>query len=159
MRSSWRMADRLADLQDQTFAAATPATASTYTPDRRLSADQLRSYLGRRSYAVLGTARLDGRPHAAMSMYVRRDTTFWLPTVAGSVRGRNLRAQPWLTLVVAEGDQDTHIVVIVEGPTEIVSPDVVPDDVRTAVSGDWVSSWIRLDAERVLSYADETAQS
>ena len=91
-------------------------------------------------------------------MYVRRDTTFWLPTVAGSVRGLNLLAQPWLTLVVAEGDQDAHIVVIVEGPTEIVSPDVVPDDVRTAVSGDWVSSWIRLDAERVLSYADETAQ-
>ena len=47
---------------------------------------------------------------------------------------------------------------IVEGPTEIVSPDVVPDDVRAAVSVDWVSSWIRLDAARVLSYADETAQ-
>ena len=29
---------------------------------------------------------------------------------------------------------------------------------RAAATGDWVSSWIRLTAERLLSYADENAQ-
>ena len=28
---------------------------------------------------------------------------------------------------------------------------------RAAVTGDWVSAWIRLTAERLLSYADENA--
>jgi hypothetical protein len=48
--------------------------------------------------------------------------------------------------------------VIVEGPTEVVAPPEVPADVRAAATGDWVSSWIRLTAERLLSYADENAQ-
>jgi hypothetical protein len=29
----------------------------------------------------------------------------------------------------------------------------VPPDVRAAFTGDWVATWIRLRAERVLSYA------
>ncbi len=39
----------------------------------------------------------------------------------------------------------------------IVAPSEVPADVRAAASGDWVSAWIRLTAERLLSYADESA--
>ena len=51
-----------------------------------------------------------------------------------------------------------HIAVIIEGPAEVVAPPQVPADLRAAVTGDWVSSWIRLTAERLLSYADESAQ-
>ena len=92
-----------------------------------------------------------------MSVYIRRGTTFWLPTMAGSVRERNLRGTPWLTMVIAEGDHPAHIAVIAEGPAQVVAPSEVPEDVWAAATGDWVSAWICLRAERLLSYADEGA--
>ena len=147
----------LGDLQDRTFARATAATAVSYPPERRLSAAQLASYLDRRAFAVIGSTRPDGRPHAAMSIFIRRGVTFWLPTMAGSVRERNLRRTPWLTMVIAESDHPVHIAVIAEGPAEVVAPEQVPAEVRAAVTADWVSSWIRVAAERLLSYADEGA--
>ena len=151
------MSELLGALQAETFARATTATASSYPPERRLTAAQLASYLDRRAFAVMGSTRADGRPHAAMSSYIRRDTTFWLPTVAGSVRERNLRATPWLTMVITEGDRGEHVVVILEGPAELIAPAEVPGDVRSAARGDWVNAWIRLKAERLLSYAAESA--
>ena len=151
------MSELLGALQAETFAGATTATASSYPPERRLTAAQLASYLDRRAFAVVGSTRADGRPHAAMSSYIRRDTTFWLPTVAGSVRERNLRATPWLTMVITEGDRGEHVVVILEGPAELIAPAEVPGDVRSAARGDWVNAWIRLKAERLLSYAAESA--
>ncbi len=151
------MSELLGRLQTQTFARATTATTSSYPPERRLTAAQLASYLDRRAFAVVGSTRADGRPHAAMSSYIRRDTTFWLPTVAGSVRERNLHATPWLTMVIAEGDRGEHVAVILEGPAEVIAPAEVPGDVRSAARGDWVNAWIRLQAERLLSYAAESA--
>ncbi len=151
------MTDVLAALQDQSFARATAATVSSYPPERRLNGRQLVEYLGRRAFAVIGSSRPDGRPHAAMSSYIRRGAAFWLPTVAGSVRGRNVRRQPWLTLTVTEGDRDMHIVVLIEGPADIVPISEVPADIRTAVTGDWIAAWIRIKAERLLSYASEGA--
>ncbi len=151
------MSELLGALQAETFARATTATASSYPQERRLTAAQLASYLDRRAFAVVGSTRADGRPHAAMSSYIRRDTTFWLPTVAGSVRERNLRATPWLTMVITEGDRGEHVVVILEGPAELIAPAEVPGDVRSAARGDWVNAWIRLKAERLLSYAAESA--
>jgi len=151
------MSELLGGLQDRTFARATAATAVSYPPERRLSAAQLASYLDRRAFAVVSSTRADGRPHTAMSIYIRRGTTFWLPTMAGSVRERNLRGTPWLTMVVAEGDHPEHIAVITEGPAEVVTTEQVPADVRAAASADWVSAWICLTAERLLSYADENA--
>ncbi|MBM7787363.1 pyridoxamine 5'-phosphate oxidase family protein [Tenggerimyces flavus] len=157
------MADPLVELQNRTFEHATAATNKSYPPERRLTAEQLTAYLGRREYAVVGTARPDGRPHASMSLYLRSGTTFWLPTVSGSIRVRNLGEQPWLTLVIAENDDDTHIAVITEGPATVVGRDDLPDEVRTLVDEafayvwKWVDVWIRLDAERVLSYAAEAA--
>ena len=148
------MSDVLGELQDRTFARATSATGISYPPERRLSGAQLAAFLGRHKFGVVGSTRADGRPHAALSIYIRRDLTFWLPTMAGSVRERNLRGTPWLTIVVAEGNHPDHIAVIIEGPTEVLAPSEVPGDVQAAVTEDWVSLWIRLTAERLLSYAD-----
>jgi len=158
------MTEVLAELQDRTFQHATAATASTYPPERRLTADQLTRYLSRREYAVVGTSRPDGRPHASMSMYIRSGTDFWLPAVAGSIRARNLAKNPWLTLVIAENDDETHVAVIAEGPADVVPLDDVSDDVRAAVDQHWpgvwkwVNVWIVLRTERLLSYAAEEAQ-
>jgi hypothetical protein len=77
--------------------------------------------------------------------------------VAGSVRERNVRREPWLTLTVTEGDRNMHAVVLIEGPAEIVPVSEVPADVRAAVTGDWIAAWIRVKAERMLSYASEGA--
>jgi hypothetical protein len=151
------MSEELAAVQERTFAAATRATASSYPPERRLSARQLADYLDRRAFAVVGSCRPDGRPHAAISSYVRRGGEFWLPTVRGSVRERNVRAQPWLTMTITEGDRDAHVVVLVEGAASLVAPADVPAEVRTAVAADWAATWIRLAAERLLSYASESA--
>ena len=151
------MSESVGTLQDRSFERATASTAISYPPARRLSGAQLAAYLDGREYAVVGSARPDGRPHAAMSVFIRRDTTFWLPTMAGSVRERNLRGTPWLTMVIAEGDDGAHIAVLIEGPAETLTPDNVPADVRAAYRGDWISAWIRLTAERLLSYADEGA--
>jgi general stress protein 26 len=152
------MDDTLADLQTQTFDGATATTARSYPPERRLTPDQLASYLDRREYAVVGTTRPDGRPHASMSTYFLRGTSFWLPTLARSVRARNLGTRPWLTLVIPENDDDTHITVIAEGPAEVVALDDVPDDVRTGFDREWIDCWIQLRTERVLSYGAESAE-
>jgi hypothetical protein len=147
------MSEELGVLQEQTFAAATGTTTGSFPPESRMSAAQLADYLDRRAFAVIGSTRPDGRPHAAMSSYVREGIDFWLPTVGGSVRERNVRAQPWLTMTITEGDRDAHIMVLAEGPAAVIDPALVPAAVRAAVTGDWVAIWIRLSARRLLSYA------
>lgn len=149
------MSDELAAVQEQTFATATKATTGSYLPERRLTAGQLAAYLDRRAFAVIGSCRPDGRPHAAISSYIRQGRQFWLPTVAGSVRERNIRARPWLTMTISEGDRDHHVVVLIEGPASVISPVGVPPEIRAAVPGDWAATWIRLTAERLLSYSSE----
>jgi hypothetical protein len=146
----------LGSLQDQSFARATAATVSAFPAERRLTGQQLADYLDRRSFAVIGSGRPDGRPHAAMSSYFRRGTIFWLPMVGGSVRERNLRHQPWLTMTVQEGDHVAHVVVIIEGVAALVPPAGVPQDVQAGL-GDWVEIWARLAPSRLLSYAYEGA--
>ena len=110
------MDDEVGAVQDRSFAGASAATARAYPPERRLTAAQLARYLDRRSYAVVSSARGDGRPHAAPSLFYRRGAEFWLPTVAGSVRERNVRAHPWLALTVTEGDDEAHVAVLIEAP-------------------------------------------
>jgi hypothetical protein len=154
------MSEELAAIQEQTFAGATRVTARAYPPERRLSANQLAGYLDRRAFAVIGSCRPDGRPHAAVCSYIRRGRDFWLPTVSGSVRERNVRTQPWLTMTItegAEGDRDGHVMVLVEGRASVITRGDVPTGVRAAVSGDWAAVWIRLTAERLLSYASDGA--
>lgn len=148
---------KIGELQDESFRRARPSTHTSYPPERRLTSEQLETYLDRRTYAVIGSARPDGRPHASMSAYVRRDTTFWLPTMTKTIRARNVGHQPWLTLVVPEAEDDQHITVIVEGPATVLSLDETPDDVLGSYGGDWVTAWIRLDAERVLSFGEVDA--
>jgi hypothetical protein len=148
--------DEVGALQDRSFARASAVTSTAYPPERRLTAAQLARYLDRRSYAVVSSARADGRPHAAPSLFYRRGTQFWLPTVAGSVRERNVRAHPWLALTVTEGDDDEHVAVLIEGPAEAVPPEEAPAGFR-ARPGDWARVWLLLRAERVFSYAEPGA--
>jgi Pyridoxamine 5'-phosphate oxidase len=145
----------LEEVQQQTFAQATEATRIAYPQGSRLNGPQLAAYLDRRSFAVVSSCRPDGRPHAVIASFARRGTRFWLPTVAGSTRERNVKGSPWLALVVSEGDRGRHIAVIVEGPAGVAAPGDVPPDVTAQLGGAWAAAWLRLDARRVLSYASE----
>ena len=149
----------LDELQDQTFSRATAITRDAYPPERRLGGERLTGYLDRRDYGVVSSTRPDGRPHAALTTYTRRGTTFWLPTVAGSIRETNVRNQPWLVLTVTEGDRSEHVVVIVEGTCTVVSDSHVPGDVLATAAEAWVSVWLRLDASRLISYAAAGARA
>ncbi|MDA8062703.1 MAG: pyridoxamine 5'-phosphate oxidase family protein [Actinomycetota bacterium] len=149
----------LDELQNQTFLRATAVTREAYPPERRMSGERLSRYLDRRAFGVVSSSRPDGRPHAALTSYVRRDTNFWMPMVAGTVRERNVRQEPWLVLVITEGDRSEHIVVIVEGPCTIVAKPDAPADVAATAPEPWVSMWLRLDATRLISYAAEGARA
>lgn len=152
------MSEELSDLQDRSFARVGVTTAGAYPRDERLTGPQLAAYLDRRSFAVVGSVRRDGRPHAVVTSYTRRGTTFWMPTVEGAVRERNVREHPWLSLTVTEGDRGAHVVVLIEGPAEAVPQDEVPENVRAA-AGDWARVWLRLTASRLLSYASKGLSS
>lgn len=145
------MSDELAAIQEQTFATATKATADSYPPERRPAGHELAAYLDRCAFAVIGSCH----PHAAISSYIRQGRQFWLSAVAGSVRERNAGTHPWLTMTITEGDRDHHVAVLVEGPAGVIAPVSVPAEVRAAVPCDWPAAWIRLTAERLLSYASK----
>jgi hypothetical protein len=147
------MSSALDALQERTYSSVTSTTASSYPPDMRLSGERLDAYLDRHAFGVIGTCRPDGRPHATVATYIRQDAVFWLPTMAGTARVRNLHAQPWLTLTVSEGDKGgDHMVVLIEGPARVVPAAEVPADLLTRAPQGWI--WVRLTPERLLSYAD-----
>jgi hypothetical protein len=152
------VADSLAAIQARTFAHATPATKGSYPPESRLTEHQLRDFLDRRAFAVVATSRPDGRPHTAISSFACAGTTFWLPTGSGTVRERNVSAQPWVSLVITEGDRGEHIVVIAEGEAEMVPAAQVPPEIRDAGNGHWATQWLCVPVTRLLSYASDGAR-
>ena len=150
------VAEALEALQAATFAASAPATTTSYPPERRLSGASLFAVLSGRRYAVVSTTRPDGRPHAAPGAFVLSGTSLWLPTVGGAVRLRNVRANPYAVLTVAEGVGPTHLAVLAEGPVTVSPSPPEADVVRQLGSvPDWADAWIVLSPARLLSYAAE----
>jgi nitroimidazol reductase NimA-like FMN-containing flavoprotein (pyridoxamine 5'-phosphate oxidase superfamily) len=95
-------ASALAELQRASYAGARGVKSSWPETDA-LDTDGIAELLGRRRYCVLATARPDGRAHAAPVAFVVAGGAFWFGTVKG-LRLRNLRASPWASLVVMEGE-------------------------------------------------------
>jgi nitroimidazol reductase NimA-like FMN-containing flavoprotein (pyridoxamine 5'-phosphate oxidase superfamily) len=149
----------LGAVQEATFAGASAATVSSYPPERRLSGAALEAVLRARRYATVASTRPDGRPHATPTSFVLAGDALWLPTVAGTVRARNVAAQPWLVLVLTEGEGDAHLAVIAEGAVTVVADADLPGDVAEAsverLEGrpEWAEEWLVLRPARLLSYA------
>ncbi|MEV0802703.1 pyridoxamine 5'-phosphate oxidase family protein [Kribbella sp. NPDC050281] len=149
----------LGQLQEESFDRAGLATRTAYPPERRMTGLQLAGYLERRSYALASSTRPDGRAHAAPTLYSIYAQAFWLPTVGGAVRLRNVQAHPWLALSVLEGDHDAHAAVLTEGPAEVLT--TVPDDVweltrrrNDGGSVEWATAWLRMTPQRLFSFAE-----
>ncbi|HEU5159409.1 MAG TPA: pyridoxamine 5'-phosphate oxidase family protein [Streptosporangiaceae bacterium] len=148
------MSHDLAQLQERSFAGGNAAVRSSLAAERRLTGEEIARFLDEHRFATVATTRPDGRPHAAMSSYLRSETTFWLPTMAGTARVRNVAARPWLCMVVAEGEDDEHVAVTLEGPAEVVSLEAAPAGLIDRMRDpSWVRCWLRLTPERLFSYA------
>jgi hypothetical protein len=145
----------LEEVQDATFAGASAATTGSFGPSRRLSGEQLVNVLTTRRNAVVSTTRKDGRPHSTPSSFVLHDRSIWLPVVAGAARAKHVARQPWISMVIAEGQLETHGAVIIEGPAALAQPsEQVLEAAKAKLGGvGWIGQWIELTPERILSYA------
>lgn len=149
----------LGRLQEASFDRAGRVTHKAYPPERRMSALQLAGYLERRTYALASSTRPDGRAHAAPTLFSLHAEAFWLPTLGGAVRVRNVQAHPWLALSVIEGEHHTHAAVLTEGPAEVLANAPVSVWDATALrnggdSLDWATAWLRMTPQRLFSFAE-----
>lgn len=121
-----------------------------------MNAAAVAEYLAQRRYLVVATVRKDGRPHAALSAFAFTGRRFWLPTMAGTARERNVRTRRYVSLVVAEGEDSDHKAVLTEGPAELVADlDDAAVDAWCARHGsvpEWADAWITVEPSKLFSY-------
>ncbi|QIN85101.1 TIGR03618 family F420-dependent PPOX class oxidoreductase [Rubrobacter tropicus] len=97
-----------------------------------MNAEEYRDFLlGRARTAKLATVRADGRPHVAPVWYDLDGETFVFMTGEGTVKGRNMRREPRVSLCIDDERPPFHFV-IVEGIAELTEGD--PDLLRWATS-------------------------
>ncbi len=85
--------------------------------------------LGSVRTATLATVRADGRPHAAPIWYHLDGETFVFTTAEDTVKGRNMRRDPRVSLCIDDERPPFHFV-IVEGIAALAADD--PDLLRWA---------------------------
>ena len=72
--------------------------------------------------AILATARADGRPHVAPIWFDLDGETLVFTTGESTVKGRNMRRDPRVSLCIDEDEPPFHFVVI-EGTAELSADD------------------------------------
>jgi PPOX class probable F420-dependent enzyme len=72
--------------------------------------------------AVLATVRADGRPHAAPIWFDLDDKALVFTTGESTVKGRNMRRDPRVSLCIDEEESPFHFVVV-EGTSELTAGD------------------------------------
>ena len=78
--------------------------------------------LDRPRTATLATVRADGRPHAAPVWFDLDGDTFIFTTGEGTVKGRNMRRDPRVSLCIDDEEPPFHFVVI-EGTADLTAED------------------------------------
>lgn len=150
----------LAEIQERSYARATPGLHESYPRSRKMDAGRLAAFFDSRRYVVLATSRPDGRPQAAPVAFVVWNRAFWFASVRGA-RLRNLRAQPYASIVLMEGEGPSHRAVIAEGPIvlhEVRDKGSIAAEFRarwTDRHGDaptWAAAIIELRPKRLFSY-------
>lgn len=107
------------EIQDRSYDRAGIGIRESFPRAAAMDLPRMAAFLDRRRYAVLATGRPDGRPHAAPIAFGVWRGAFWIATVRGA-RLRNLRARPYASIVIMEGDvRSRHRTVIAEGPVVI----------------------------------------
>lgn len=150
----------LAEIQKRSYARAGRGIRDSYPRSRAMDASRLADFLASMRYAALATSRPDGRPQVAPVAFIVWNGAFWFASVRGA-RLRNLRAQPYASVVVMEGEGPSHRAVIAEGPVALHE---IRDETSMAAEfrkrwidrhGDapvWAAALIELRPERLFSY-------
>jgi PPOX class probable F420-dependent enzyme len=90
---------------------------------KRMTNKEYHSFLRDRARtATLATVRADGRPHAAPVWFDLDGDTFVFTTGQDTVKGRNMRRDPRVTLCIDDDNPPFHFVII-EGTAELTSED------------------------------------
>ena len=153
--------EALLEAQRRSYERAGEALRRSWPPEDALGADELRGILADLVYGVLATARPDGRAHASPVAFSVEGGAFWIATVGG-FRVRNLRAVPWASLVLSEGQREgAHRALTAEGPARLhedadfaTARARLDDDWarRHEHPPDWAPAFIELRPERVFSH-------
>jgi hypothetical protein len=151
----------LADIQDASYVPADRALLTSWPRDRMMPAEALDQFLADRRYCVLATTSKNGHPQARPVGFAVVDEVIWFATVSGG-RLRNLERVPWTSMVVSEGEGDTHRAFAADGPVKIHehAPHkvVVAWEARFGSRGEWAAAWVELHPKRVFSYAAQPDQ-
>ncbi len=155
--------EHLLKVQRRSYATATTGLRSAWPESAALDGARMTTLLERQRYCVLATGRADGRPHASPVAFVVADGAFWIATVAG-LRLRNLRATPWASVVVMEGDADegeegdVHLALTAEGPVTLHEVAAVFARLeaewlrRHTHAPEWAVAFAELRPERIFSH-------
>jgi nitroimidazol reductase NimA-like FMN-containing flavoprotein (pyridoxamine 5'-phosphate oxidase superfamily) len=151
----------LVEIQAHSYDRAGAALRDSYPKSSAMDGRRLAEFLEHKRYAVLATARPDGRPHAAPIAFSVWRSVFWIATVAGT-RLRNLRAQPYASIVITEGDvRAHHRAVVAEGPVRLYDlRDLAAMDpgladhwrARHGALPTWAAALVELRPDRVFSF-------
>ncbi len=151
-------------VQRESYATATKGFRAAWPEAQTLDAQGMAALLDVHRYCVLATARADGRAHAAPVAFVVAQGAFWIATVEG-LRLRNLRANPWASLVVMEGDADEgetgtpHRALTAEGPVGLHDVEAAYEPIerlwleRHHDPPTWATAFIELRPQRIFSHA------
>jgi pyridoxine/pyridoxamine 5'-phosphate oxidase len=116
-------ADELAELQrllDAAAAHSNPHMRSIVTPERRLSAAQVVTYLQGTRHVALATVTANGEPRVSLLDALFLHGRFTMGTGAQAVRVRNLRTNRACSAVHMDGDR---VAVVVNGRVEWITRD------------------------------------
>ncbi len=151
----------LVEIQARSYDRAGAALRDSYPKSSAMDGRRLAEFFERKRYAVLATARPDGRPQAAPVAFSVWGGAFWIATVEGA-RLRNLRTRPYASIVITEGDvRAHHRAVVAEGPVrlcevrELAAMDPGFADQWRARHGalpTWAAALVELRPERLFSF-------
>lgn len=150
--------DPLQQLLDRSWASSGAGARSSWPEGTRMTARQLRRFLASQRFCVLASTGGDGEPHLVpVSFLSTGDGRFWLPSVAGAVRLRDLQARPRLALIIGQGMGEAHRLVLANGSVEVVPSQDLPATVRGQAElklGDvaWAAWWLLLRPDRLVAY-------
>jgi hypothetical protein len=158
--------DALIEVQRRSYETARGGLRGSWPETQALGREELRRFLDELVYGVLATARLDGRAHAAPVAFSLDGGAFWVGSVEG-LRLRNLRATPWASLVLFDGQRgERHRALTAEGPVRLHEGANLRavrhrlDTAWVARHGSapvWAAAFLELRPERVFSHRSQDA--
>lgn len=151
--------EALIRIQDASYARADQALHGSWPRESAMDAVELESFLDEHTYCVLATASPQSRAQARPVAFIVVHGSFWFATVRGG-RLRNIDRTPWASMVVAEGQGESHRAVAADGPVLVAEPSEGLKDAwedRIGSRADWAAAWFELIPERLFSYAAHRA--